>query len=210
MQHPTLIACVLLGPAHSAQDRRTLVISRDEPPLRNWTTPDPRPPFPTDPLILNCRITDLDTGDSTPTIFGSDVARYMGSTHPLRVVAGTVVGLRGVSENTDPWERSRNLSGWAKFEGGSSLNVPLIEEPSGNYKVVVTGDANETFWVTDRLPTQFTVHSSNSLSEATVNWILIGGFSWRRGDALHACWNRCEMSGAEGVQISGTSTVLSP
>jgi len=43
-------------------------------------------------------------------------------------------------------------------------------EPDANYFPVVTGSADETFWVTGLGTTGFTIHSSNASSTATVYW----------------------------------------
>lgn len=46
-------------------------------------------------------------------------------------------------------------------------------EPDVNYVVVITGNANETFKVTTKATTGFTVTSSNVASTATIDWILM-------------------------------------
>jgi hypothetical protein len=64
--------------------------------------------------------------------------------------------------------------------GGSSPAVVLAHttvgtfpEADANYTVNVTGNIGETFWVTGKATTGFTIHSSNAASTATVDWQLI-------------------------------------
>ncbi len=47
------------------------------------------------------------------------------------------------------------------------------DEPDENYMVVITGNANETFWVDTITASSFTVHSSNASSTATVVALIV-------------------------------------
>ena len=46
-------------------------------------------------------------------------------------------------------------------------------EGSASYRVNITGNVNETFWVTSKLTTGFTLNSSNASSVAVVDWEII-------------------------------------
>lgn len=46
-------------------------------------------------------------------------------------------------------------------------------EADANYTVTISGNVNETFWVTAKATGGFTIHSSNATSTATVDWQLI-------------------------------------
>lgn len=48
-----------------------------------------------------------------------------------------------------------------------------VNEPDGAYMVLVTGDSNETFWVTNITSAGFTVHSSNAASTAVVTCLIV-------------------------------------
>ena len=44
---------------------------------------------------------------------------------------------------------------------------------AANYRIFITGNVNETFWVTSKTVTGFTLNSSNASSVAVVDWLLI-------------------------------------
>jgi hypothetical protein len=55
----------------------------------------------------------------------------------------------------------------------ASINAIIGEdEPDAEYMVTVGGSANETFWITNKATTGFTVNSSNASSTATVDLII--------------------------------------
>jgi len=64
-------------------------------------------------------------------------------------------------------------SGTATFATAATKAVAFsINEFDAAYHVVVTGNVNETFWVTAKATTGFTINSSNATSTAVVSWIL--------------------------------------
>jgi hypothetical protein len=64
-----------------------------------------------------------------------------------------------------------NVGGSAVFSTASTVAVPFSSvEPDASYFPVVTGNAQETFWVTGLGTGGFTIHSSNATSTATVYW----------------------------------------
>lgn len=59
------------------------------------------------------------------------------------------------------------------YQTGKTTTVGA-DEPDAEYFVAgICGDANETFWVTDRTATGFTMHSSNASSTATVVALIV-------------------------------------
>jgi hypothetical protein len=59
---------------------------------------------------------------------------------------------------------------------GATTNTPFIigqDEPDANYIIMITGSENETFKVTSKSTTGFTVTSSNNASTATIDWLLV-------------------------------------
>lgn len=65
-----------------------------------------------------------------------------------------------------------NVCGTGTFAsaGTAAVTFPTAEIDT-NYRVVVTGSANETFWITGKTATGFTVHSSNAASTASFDWL---------------------------------------
>jgi hypothetical protein len=67
-----------------------------------------------------------------------------------------------------------NLAGVTTFATAATKAVTLpIAEADAAYNIYVTGDVNETFWVTNKTTTGFTINSSNATSAAVVSWLLI-------------------------------------
>ena len=70
----------------------------------------------------------------------------------------------------------KNLRGTVLFAGAGTKAVTFAgarPEPDASYYVAVSGDVNETFFVTNKLTTGFTINSSNAGSTANVDWHLI-------------------------------------
>jgi hypothetical protein len=64
--------------------------------------------------------------------------------------------------------------GSATFDIRSTVSVVFdVAEQSTDYTVTVTGNKQETFWVTDKAKTGFLLNSSNASSIAIVDWILL-------------------------------------
>jgi hypothetical protein len=65
-------------------------------------------------------------------------------------------------------------SGQDTFAGAATKVVIFaVNEPDTNYKVNIAGNVNETFWITDKQTTGFTLNSSNPASVAVVDWSII-------------------------------------
>jgi hypothetical protein len=59
--------------------------------------------------------------------------------------------------------------------GSGSATVSLNNaRPNATYSVAISGNANETFWITAKTATGFTVNSSNSSSTAQVDFLIEG------------------------------------
>lgn len=81
-------------------------------------------------------------------------------------------GVRGISAvaGTD----GNNLRGQKTFNSNDTATVTFATaEPNANYFVAISGNANETFWVTSKSSIGFTLRSSNGSSTATVDWIIV-------------------------------------
>jgi len=67
-----------------------------------------------------------------------------------------------------------NIFGSVTFATSGTAAV-VFDSPVtiANYKIFVIGNVNETFWVTSKTVTGFTVNSSNGSSVAVVDWLLI-------------------------------------
>jgi hypothetical protein len=69
---------------------------------------------------------------------------------------------------------ARNLRGSVTFTGAATKAVTFgTAESDTTYFVAISGNINETFWVTSKTTGGFTMNSSNAASVATVDWILI-------------------------------------
>jgi hypothetical protein len=100
------------------------------------------------------------TGDAT--------GRIQGRTHSELAIRG-VIGLGGSAASD-----AQNFRGSATFATAATVAVSFgTAEPDASYYVIVTGDVNETFWITSKATGGFTINSSNGSSTATVDWMLI-------------------------------------
>lgn len=65
------------------------------------------------------------------------------------------------------------IAGSETFATSGTKAVTLINaENDANYLITFGGNVNETFWVTSKTTTGFTLNSSNASSTATVDWAL--------------------------------------
>jgi len=65
--------------------------------------------------------------------------------------------------------------GSATFASSNSVVVTLpVALPDTNYSVGISGSASETFYVTGKTTSSFTIRSSNATSTATVDWSVTG------------------------------------
>lgn len=71
-----------------------------------------------------------------------------------------------------PFVHSANLNNGASFSITRTTEGTLAEDDA-SYYVLVTGQANETFWVTNIAAGSFVIHSSNATSTATVHWMIV-------------------------------------
>lgn len=65
-------------------------------------------------------------------------------------------------------EINKFKSGTADLSSGTA-DVEL-DEPDDEYRIILTGDADETFYFSSKTQTGFTINSSNGSSTATVDW----------------------------------------
>jgi hypothetical protein len=87
-----------------------------------------------------------------------------------RFVENSQVGTLGLSSTN---VGARNLRGSVTFTGGTSVSVTFPkDEPDANYFVAISASSNQTFWVTSKTVSGFTINASGS-STATVDWILV-------------------------------------
>ena len=63
-------------------------------------------------------------------------------------------------------------TGSTSFSGTTPVSVSIDEEDK-DYSVFVDGSISETFWVTNKQLTSFSINSSNSGSTASVTWMLV-------------------------------------
>lgn len=64
--------------------------------------------------------------------------------------------------------------GSVTFATAATATVTFDEpQPDTDYYVAIAGQAQETFWVTSKARTGFTLNSSNASSTATVDWIVM-------------------------------------
>jgi len=70
----------------------------------------------------------------------------------------------------------KNLSGQVTFATAGTATVTFAsgrQEPDTSYLTLLGGSANETFWVTSKATSGFTINSSNASSTAIVSWMLV-------------------------------------
>lgn len=69
---------------------------------------------------------------------------------------------------------AKNLAGHETFATAATKAVTFgTVEPNTNYRIAISGDVNETFWVTAKTTSGFTLNSSNASSVAGVDWHLL-------------------------------------
>jgi hypothetical protein len=65
-----------------------------------------------------------------------------------------------------------SITGTATFAAGTTIAVVLDNElPNTDYRVAVEATENNTFWITSKATTGFTINAASS-SSATVGWVL--------------------------------------
>lgn len=81
-----------------------------------------------------------------------------------------LAGVGGISgTDTD----AHNLGGTTAFAGSGTVTITFtFPEADADFRIQLTGDANETFWVTGKSTTGCVLHSSNAASTAQVDWQL--------------------------------------
>lgn len=84
-------------------------------------------------------------------------------------------GIESLSSTTT---QGKNLAGTVTFASAASAAVTFARtEPDASYRILITGRANENFWIEPTTPapstTGFTVKSSNATSTAQVDWMIV-------------------------------------
>lgn len=106
-------------------------------------------------------------GNSTPSGAGSNQARIYGED-----ISGTT-RMRIVDEGNRPFTIYQITGSTTFSSSGTSAISFTTSETDASYKVFITGNVNETFWVTDKTTTGFTIHSSNASSTASVDYVIM-------------------------------------
>lgn len=101
--------------------------------------------------------------------------------NPVLRVAGTRVASVAAITGSVPAAVNKAIStvssqrGSATFAGSNSVAVTLpVTLPDTSYSVGLSGSASETFWVTSKTTSGFTLNSSKVNSNATVDWSVTG------------------------------------
>jgi hypothetical protein len=121
-----------------------------------------------------------DAGGSGAT--RSDILVANSSSNPVLRVAGTRIAsaatITGTALHASVIKAISAIAsqrGSSTFAGSSSVAVTLpVALPDTSYSVGVSGNAGETFWVTGKSTSGFTLRSSNATSTATVDWSVTG------------------------------------
>lgn len=126
-------------------------------------------------IIIGCRLGYFNATNQSTTIINSVVANITGSGHvPFWIRAGSIRGINGLSSTAT---EALNFKGSATLASGTKAvdftDIGSSDEPDAVYAVLISSEVNETFWVTSKATTGFTINSSNGSSTATVDWILI-------------------------------------
>lgn len=117
----------------------------------------------------------LSINASVGTFFPTDVGK------PMKITAGADTGAdwygyitkfnSSTSVETQP--NSFTTPGGRPASCVNKAAQVGANEPDGAYFVFISGNANETFWVTSPTTTGFTAHSSNATSTATVTCLIV-------------------------------------
>jgi hypothetical protein len=82
-----------------------------------------------------------------------------------------VISIAGISATA---AQSKNLRGQVTFASAATATVTFgTAEVNNSYFISISGNVNETFWVTAKGTGGFTLNSSNATSTAVVDWHLI-------------------------------------
>jgi len=71
-----------------------------------------------------------------------------------------------------PNRTADRVTGRATFASAATKAVSITTRENASYNVALSGGAKETFWVTSKTTSGFTLNSSNGASTATVDWAL--------------------------------------
>lgn len=121
----------------------------------------------------------LDSGGAGPYTlsFGTNFAAPAGRMLPAAIASSTkTILVATYSSATGKWmcENCPLKSGTDTFSSAATKTVTFgTTEPDANYKINLAGNVNETFWVTSKSTTGFTLNSSNATSTASVDWTVI-------------------------------------
>ena len=103
-----------------------------------------------------------------------EVGDTLAATVPRTRLRSLIVGWSGIpAGGAGASDTSRIRHGSVTFPTAASVVQSFSPaESDENYRVVLTGNRNETFWVTGKTAGQFTINSSNVASSATIDWWL--------------------------------------
>ena len=127
------------------------------------------------PLTVLCQGTGrgLRIDDSSGNLRASFVWNG-GSTSRLAANGSALLNINGIKGLTQTGTAANNFRGSATFATSGTVAVSFgTAESDTSYYVSISGDANETYWITSKATGGFTINSSNASSTATVDWVLV-------------------------------------
>lgn len=115
---------------------------------------------------------------SPPTAYSpsdqAELRRQIQAADDQNLKEGVNLDLTRIQSISNGSVRARNLRGAVTFATAGTATVTFaVSEADASYYIVGSGDKNETFWITGKGTTGFTVNSSNAASVATYDWALI-------------------------------------
>ncbi len=104
----------------------------------------------------------------------ADLRRQIQVADDQNLKDGVNLDLTRIKSISNGSTRARNLRGSVTFAGAGTATVTFaVNEADASYYIAGSGNANETFWITGKGTTGFTVNSSNAASAATYDWVLV-------------------------------------
>ncbi len=124
--------------------------------------------------IISSTVRNILAQNQRPVIIsGVTSYNFMGTTLPVYIAhSGRLGGIGGISGTAT---LSLNLRGNDTFvtSGTKAVTFANPAEPDTSYEIFLGTQLNETFWVTSKTTSGFTLNSSNASSTATVGWLLV-------------------------------------
>jgi hypothetical protein len=100
-----------------------------------------------------------------------------GKTFPTTIAPnGRMIATASYFTSNDVWTLNAcvDKNGAATFAGAATKVVSFaVNEQDTNYQIHTSGNVEETFWITNKLTSGFTINSSNATSTAIVDWRLL-------------------------------------